>query len=204
MLNLINSKNKLAIELSKLHGFQNPKLLLEQYSLDSETASFILWTAFLNKDIENKIIADLGSGPGIIALGCLLLGAKKVYLVEKDKEAFEISKQNIKDKRAVFLNQDIQDFNQKVDVVIQNPPFGTKTKHADKEFLEKAMSLSSTIYSLHKITSHNFIQALTKYHGFKVEKIIPIKVNLKKTFKFHTKKKQAIELGIWVLRKKKE
>ena len=203
MLNLISSKSKLAIELSRLNGFENPKLLLEQYPLDSETASLILWTAFLNQDIEGKVIADLGSGPGILAKGCLLLGAGKVYLVEKDPEAIKISKQNIKGKKAVFINQDIKDFNKQVDTVIQNPPFGTKTRHADKIFLEKAMLLSSTIYSLHKITSKGFISALAHDNQFTIQQIIPIKMQLKPTYRFHQKPKKQIELGLWVLKKKK-
>ena len=92
------TKNKLAIELSRLKGFEQFDVNLEQYSLDSEAASIILWTAFLNKDIENKVIADLGAGPGILAKGCLLLGAKKVYLAETDSKALSIAKENIHEK----------------------------------------------------------------------------------------------------------
>ena len=197
------TKNSLAIHLSKLKGFENPDVKLEQYTLDSEAASIILWTAFLNKDIENKTIADLGSGPGILAKGCLLLGAKKVYLVEVDKKAISIAQENIQDKNAVFINKDVKDFNQHVDVVIQNPPFGTKQKHADKVFLETAMKISDTIYSLHKLTSKGFINALSEDHRFKVEQVTPLKMKLGKTYTFHKKPKQSVELGLWILRKQK-
>lgn len=196
------TKKTLARELSRLSGFQNPEIRLEQYHLDSETAAFILWTAFMNNDLKGKTIADSGAGPGILAAGCLLLGAKKVYLVELDKSALAIAKQNINNKKAVFLNQDVKDFNKKVDVVIQNPPFGTKQKHADKIFLGKAMQISDKIYSLHKITSRNFIAALAHDNGFHVQQIIPLTTPLKATYSFHKKPKKNIELGLWVLERK--
>ena len=77
------TKKQLAILLSKLQVFESPRAELEQYPLDGESASIILWTACQNKDIENKIMADLGCGTGILGLGALLLGAKKVYFIDK-------------------------------------------------------------------------------------------------------------------------
>ena len=196
------TKNNLAIQLSQLKCFTHPKIQLEQYALDSETASFIVWTAFLNKDIEKRVIADLGAGPGILAKGCLLLNARKVYCVEKEGEAFLVLKQNIQEKNAILINSNIQDFHKKVDVVIQNPPFGTKQKHADRIFLEKAMELAPKIYSLHKITSRSFITALAHDHGFEVQQLIPLSATLKATYTFHKKHRKQIQLGLWVLRRK--
>ena len=70
------TKKQLGISLSKLNKIEQPNLLLEQYQTDSEIASEILWTAFLNGNIENKTIADFGTGNGIFAYGSLLLNAK--------------------------------------------------------------------------------------------------------------------------------
>jgi len=193
------NKKQLAIKLSKLKGFENPKLKLEQYFLDSEIAADMIWTAYLNGDIKNKVIADLGAGTGILGYGALLLGAKKVYLIEKDKEVIKIAKENIKDK-INFVNKDIKDFNVKVDTIIQNPPFGTKDEHADKLFLEKAMKLSNTIYSLHKITSKKFIRKLVR-ENFKF-KIYEVNVPLKKTYGFHKKRIYYVKCGIWMLNRK--
>lgn len=45
------------------------------------------------------------------------------------------------------------------DVVIMNPPFGTRRKGADMEFLQAAFQLScGTIYSLHKSSTRQHIQ----------------------------------------------
>ena len=194
------NKKQLAIKLSKLKGFENPKLKLEQYFLDSEVAAELLWGAYLNGDIEGKLVADFGGGTGILSYGALLLNAKKVYLVEKDKDVIKIANENIRNKKIKFFNKDIKDFNVKVGTVIQNPPFGTKQEHADKLFLEKAMKLSDKIYSIHKITSKKFIEKLVGA-DFRI-KIREIKIPLKKGYGFHKKRIYYVKAGIWVLSKK--
>jgi len=56
----MTTKSRIAIELSKIKGYVNPKIKLEQYVTDSEFAAEILWNAYLDGNIENKSIADLG------------------------------------------------------------------------------------------------------------------------------------------------
>lgn len=194
------NKKQLAIKLSKLKKFEDLKLKLEQYSLDSEIAAEILWRMYLNGDVKDKIIGDFGCGNGILGYGCLLLNAKKVYFIDKD--TIDLAKENVKSKKAIFVNKDIKDFNKKVDVVVQNPPFGTKIRKADKVFLEKAMQLSDKIYSLHKITSKKFIQSLI--NGFTIKDIIEIKLPLKKTYEFHKKKVYYVNVGLWVIERFKK
>ena len=87
------TKSKLAIQLSKLKVFETAKIKLEQYPTDSEIAADILWNAFMQHDIEGKVIADLGAGTGVLGIGALLLNAKKVCFVEKDKEAVKLLKE---------------------------------------------------------------------------------------------------------------
>ena len=84
----------MAVVLSQLKGFKKQKLKEEQYPTEPEIAAEVLWLMFLRREIEGKAIADLGSGTGILGLGALLLGAKKVFLVEKDKDAMKIAKEN--------------------------------------------------------------------------------------------------------------
>lgn len=42
-------------------------------------------------DIENKIVADLGSGCGILSIGSFLLGAAYTVGFEIDKDAINVS-----------------------------------------------------------------------------------------------------------------
>jgi putative methylase len=193
------TKNQLAIKLSKLKQVDNPKLKLEQYQTTSELASEILWHAFLNGNIEDKIIADFGCGNGIFAYGALLLGAKKVYCVDKDIDSLEIAKFNIKDKKAIFIDINVKYFDEEIDTVIQNPPFGTKEKHSDILFLKKAINLANSIYTLHKTSTKNFIKSLVK-HDFKVESL-DFKFQINHSFKFHKKPTKSVDVTLFVLKR---
>ena len=161
---IINSKSKLAVLLSKLKGFEIGKVRerLEQYQTDPEIAAEIVWSASFNGDISGKVIVDLGCGTGVLGIGALVMGAKKVIFVDIDEKAVETARLNLAfieeeldislDKKAVFVVEDINKFKtEEADLVLQNPPFGVKTKHADKVFLEKAMEIGPIIYSFHKI-----------------------------------------------------
>lgn len=204
------TKSKLAIILSKLRDFDENILHLEQYSTPSEIAADVVWKAFMAGDVENKTILDPACGPGYFGIACLLLGAKKVYFVDIDEKAIDILKSNLNlvqlknkriEKRYLVKKIDIKDFDEKVEVIIQNPPFGTKQKHADKIFLEKAFEVSKTIYSIHKITSKDFIRAISKDYNFEIEGLWEYDFELKQTQKFHKKRIQRIKVGCWKLEK---
>jgi hypothetical protein len=53
----ITSKAGLAVILSKLKSFEEPKVRVEQYSTDSEIAATVLWHAHF-KDIEEKVALE--------------------------------------------------------------------------------------------------------------------------------------------------
>ncbi len=199
------TKKALGIELSKLKTFQKPKPNLEQYSTEAEIASMMLWIAYMNSDIEEKKIADFGAGTGIIGIGALLLGAKKVYFVEKDKDAITVLKENLTKynyDNFSIINKDVSEFKNKVDTVIMNPPFGVQKAHADKEFLITGFNTANTIYSLHKIESKKFIEKLCEENGFELKNMIHINYSLKRQFEFHTKKIKKIKIGLFIMRRK--
>jgi putative methylase len=203
------SKKDLAVTLSRLKVFENPKLYDEQYETNSEIAAEIIWFAFLSGEIEDKIVADFGAGTGILGLGCLLCGAKKVYFVEKDKDAISILKDNIKYLEEKYsdnfsdcyeiIHSDISKFELNVDFIIQNPPFGTKVKHADKKFLEKAFSLSNAVYSFHKTSTESFVRAISLDYKFEVKQIFDFDYPIKKTQVFHKKKVEKIKVSCYRL-----
>jgi len=201
----MRSKSSLAVFLSKLKSFEKPKIRLEQYTTDSEVAAEVLWNALMKGDLEDLTIGDLGAGTGILGIGSLALGAKKVYFVEKDKEAIKTLKENLEEYEFngewEIISSNIEEFNQKVDVVIQNPPFGTKEEHADKQFLEKAMKIGRVVYSLHKTSTLKFIEAITPDHDFEITEQWDFNYPLKKTQKHHKKKLERIKVSCWRLEK---
>lgn len=196
----MQSKKQLEVKLSKLKQITSPKANLEQYITPSDIAAEVLWTAYMNKDIKNKIIADLGCGNGILGIGALLLKAIKVYLIDTDSSSILTTKENTKDLRNfIIIHDEVNNFNEKVDVVIQNPPFGVQNQHADRVFLIKAMEISNKIYSLHKIESESFIRALASDNNFKLNQVLRFKFKLKKTQEFHTKKIHKVNVGCFIL-----
>jgi len=198
-------KNKLSILLSKLKDFEKPSVKLEQYSTPSDIAADVLWNALMNKDIENKVIIDAACGPGILGIGCLVMGAKKVYFIDKSKEALQITKKNIlfvekelnKKFDAEFSCKDIEKIKLKADIVIQNPPFGTKEKHIDRIFLLKAFEFAPIIYSFHKSATKRFIEAIAKDNNFKITHVYEYDFPLKYSQKFHEKPVKLIKVGCW-------
>ncbi|MEM4397562.1 MAG: METTL5 family protein [Candidatus Woesearchaeota archaeon] len=201
----IHSKKQLAVLLSRLKAFEKPSFLLEQYPTDSEIAAEVIWNAFQLGDLDNKVIADLGCGTGILGIGCLFMKAKKVYFVDIDARQLKNLDNNLKLmalKNYEIVLSDVKNFNQKVDLVIQNPPFGTKKEHADKIFLEKAFEISKVIYSFHKIESKNFIEAISKDNNFLITNYFEFDFPLKNTMAFHEKKVKKIKVGCWRLIKK--
>lgn len=204
------NRKELAILLSKLKDFESSKAKLEQYSTNSEIASDCLWNIYMKDGFEDKTVADLGCGPGILGLGALVLGASKAILIDVDPAAIETAKKNlelIEDKigdklNAEFVNGSVRDFKSKVDIIIENPPFGVQDTHADKAFLIKAMQCSKLIYSFHKIESENFVTKLAEDNGFNAKLYLRYKFPLKMTMRFHTKNVHSVDVGCFRLEKK--
>lgn len=204
------TKKSFAVELSKLKVFLKPKEKLEQYSTDSEVAAVVLWDAALRGDIEGKNVIDLGAGTGILGLGALLLGAKKVTFVDIDNDALNIAKENyetikkdfdIENAEVNFLNLDVENLEKKAEVVVQNPPFGIKDEHADKKFLEKAFTIAPVIYSIHMLESKKFIESISADFRYEITAFEELSFPLKQTLKHHTKKIHRIMVGTWRLEK---
>ncbi|MCM2325840.1 MAG: METTL5 family protein [Candidatus Woesearchaeota archaeon] len=200
----MQSKKQLAVALSRLGAFQKASARLEQYPTDSEIAAEIIWWAYQRGEIEGKKIADLGCGTGVLGIGCLFFAPQVVHFVDIDKYALKQLEENLRlmdQKDYQISNMDISSFSERVDMVIQNPPFGVQSEHADRKFLEKAIQVSDIIYTFHKIESDKFIDKFSKENGFKITHFFRFDFPLKKTMDFHTQKRKIIEVGCWRLEK---
>ncbi|MDO8656281.1 MAG: METTL5 family protein [Nanoarchaeota archaeon] len=205
----IRSQKNLEIELSKLKNFENPSLELEQYATPSHIAAEWVWTMAMKKEVAGKTILDAACGPGILGIGLLLMGAKKVYFVDKDEKAMQLCISNynqVKEEyeigEAAFIVHDISLFDGDVDIVVQNPPFGTKEEHADKRFLEKAFSVAPIVYSMHKWSTQKFVDAIARDYKFVITDTWRFEFPIKAAFSFHQKPKVMIDVGLWRIEKK--
>ena len=179
--------------LSRLEGFKIPKVSQEQYLMDSEIGASVLWNAYLLGDIERKVVTDLGCGTGVLGIGALLLGSEKVIFVDSDEKALEIAKNNVSNVKSEgynigwtnFICADIGNAEFHADLVIQNPPFGTKTRHNDIFFLKKALEIAPIVYSFHKSEGKAFLERYSAKNNTKITHIWDFKFPLKATFAFH-------------------
>lgn len=204
----IGSKKALAVALSKLEGFKEAKVSAEQYPTDPEIAAEILWNVQMKGEL-GKVSADLGCGTGILGIGLILLGKVRVYMVDSDLEALETAKRNLEKVKseyevhgqAVFVHQDVGDFGKKVELVVENPPFGVKKRNADRAFLMKAFEISDTIYSFHKSESKSFLGKFSTENGFRITDIWDFEFPLKATMGFHSRRIKRIGVSCFRLEK---
>jgi len=206
---MVRSKKDLEVQLSKLKNFSEPSLELEQYATPDTIAADWIWQMALRGEVAGKTFLDAASGPGILGIGLLLMGAKKIYFVDLEEGAMKLCMDNynqIKEEyeigEAEFIINDISLFDQEVDIVVQNPPFGTKTEHADKKFLEKAFEVSKIVYSMHKFSTKSFVEAIAKDFGFEITHLWRYDFPIKATFMHHKKPVKLIDVGLWRMEKK--
>ena len=192
-------KRQLEIQLGKLKIFEKPDLKLEQYPVSSEVASELLYmAAFEHHDLDGRVI-DLGSGTGRLAIGASLMGAAETVGVDIDERALAIAKENAQrvDAQVKWVHSDIEKINGKFDAVIMNPPYGTRTAHADTHFLEKAFQLAPIIYSIHKSATREYIVKFLTRSGWHVDQIRSMGMTIPNLFDFHEKKTGTVEVDLY-------
>lgn len=201
------SKKGLAVALSRLEGFSNAKVELEQYPTESEIAAELLWHAHLHGNISGRDVVDLGAGTGILAVGAAVLGAASVLAVEKDETAITILQKNLalyETSQIRVLHHDIKDWYGTADTVVMNPPFGTKKKHADKLFLEKAVATAPVLYTIHKATTERFITAFCRDHNLRIAWSVEREFPLKKSMPHHTKRREKVAVKLYRLEREQQ
>jgi putative methylase len=196
-------QKQLEIALQKAQPYVKPSARFEQYSTPADIASDMLWTAFMDGDIQDQRVADLGCGTGILGIGASLLGASEVYGVDIDSHAIEVAIQNAINLGANvhFEVMKVSDFQESVDTVIQNPPFGAQTRHADIPFLMTGMKVAPVMYSLHLQDTEDFVRKRAEVIGSSAEALKRYIFVIPHTQEFHTKEKVSFNVTLFRFRK---
>ncbi|XP_068101678.1 rRNA N6-adenosine-methyltransferase METTL5 [Hyperolius riggenbachi] len=196
---------ELESRLQQVDVFEKPKLLLEQYPTRPHIAACMLYTIHNTfGDIEDKVVADLGCGCGVLSIGAAMLGAGLCLGFDVDEDALEIFRSNVEEFE--LTNIDLVQCDvcslpgnwllKSVDTVIMNPPFGTKhNKGMDMLFLRAALQMARTsVYSLHKTSTREHIQKKAAEWKVKMDVVAELRYDLPASYKFHKKKSVDIEV----------
>ena len=192
------SKRQLEIKLSKLKILETPTLRLEQYPVSPEAAAELLYMAgFEHDDLEGRII-DLGTGTGRLAIGAALMSPAHVVGVDVDARALELARENAKTAgvKVKWVQSTIDELDGTYDTVIMNPPYGTRTAHADTRFLDKAFQLASITYSIHKTSTRTFIGRYINKSRRRIAETRSISMKIPHLFSFHARRWKSIEVDL--------
>jgi putative methylase len=198
---------RLEMLLEKVSGFEKPSPEREQYQTPAPLAARLLYTAFLAGDIAGLRILDLGSGTGILGIGAALLGAGEIFGVEIDTEANRVASENALNLGAGFhiITADLTDPTAyeripKADTVLMNPPFGAQTEHADRPFIDMAISKADIVYGVFNKGSEQFIRHYTAGRA-EITQVITADCTIPRMFFFHTDARRDIPVEIVRLRR---
>ncbi|XP_034740987.1 rRNA N6-adenosine-methyltransferase METTL5 isoform X2 [Etheostoma cragini] len=150
--------------LQQVDGFEEPKILLEQYPTSPHISACMLYTIQNTfNDIEGKLVADLGCGCGVLSIGAAMLAAGLCVGFDIDDDALDIFRRNAEEfeisnvdlVQCDLASLEAEAYAKKFDTVIMNPPFGTKHNQGlDMKFLWAAITMAKTaVYSLHKTST---------------------------------------------------
>lgn len=194
---------QLECELSKVSQFESPKIELEQYPTTAHLAALMIYTAdSIYDDISDRSIVDLGIGCGVLTCASSLMGASKNIGIDIDGDALDQARRNCGQFEidVDLIHTDVRQLlencpNLKADVVIMNPPFGTRNNGIDLVFLQVASRLASrAVYSLHKTSTRPKILKYAQELGMNAEVVAELRYDIAASYKFHKRKSVDIEV----------
>lgn len=194
----------LAIELSKLTPHPQHAVELEQYATEGDLAAFFVLAIDQLDIIKGKDVVDLGAGNGILGIGCGILGAKNVTLIEGDRQVCDIAQHNAAvimtryDCNITALNHMIglnqNPDNLPCDIVIMNPPWGFQSSKADRPLLEYGFKLDpKVVYVIHSANATH-LEQLGKANGYDCE--IVFESNFRLPARYQHQSRRMGETGV--------
>lgn len=196
----------LAIRLSKLTPHPCRDVTLEQYATEGDLAAYWMLAVDQLDRLEGKVVADLGAGNGILGIGALLLGARRVVFVETDEHALEVLRSNV-----ASLEDDLADRANvvaarvglddlpldDVDLVVMNPPWGVQRERADRPFLEAAFSSAGLAVHLLHSDRASHVEAVAASHEWEAEAVLRTEFRLPPTYEHHAKRTGTTDVRCW-------
>ncbi len=202
---------ELESHLESVDAFEQPKILLEQYPTRAHIAAAMLHTMQASfGDVEDKHVADLGCGCGVLSVAAVMLGAGFVTGFDIDDDALGVCTDNMEGfeidnydlVRADVIREDtlFGKLAKQFDTVVMNPPFGTKhNRGADMAFLRRGLQLARTaVYSLHKTSTRDHVLKKAAEWGAEAEVVAQLRYDLPASYKHH--KKASVDIDVDFIR----
>ncbi|KAJ1373931.1 hypothetical protein KIN20_036493 [Parelaphostrongylus tenuis] len=201
--------------LSDMRGFENPDIRLEQYATSAELAIAIVDNIDRLVGFEGKSVADLGCGCGML-MSTVALAYQPTIIVgfEIDDDAIAICKENLENLEIEhccdLVKSDIlqisSSLHSQFDVMVMNPPFGTKNNAGiDVQFVRAGLMMLSpdgSLFSLHKSSTRDYIlKTASKWKDVDARCVARLRWNLPTTYKFH--KKNSVDIDVDLIHYKK-
>ncbi|HDR73995.1 MAG TPA: methyltransferase domain-containing protein [Methanoculleus sp.] len=194
----------LEMQLERIAGFDHPRVDLEQYVTPAAVAARLLHHAYLRSDIGGKRVCDLGCGTGILCCGASLLGASAAAGIDIDPAAVAAAQRN-----ATALGVSVQTMVGDIrdpgalssicpcDTVVMNPPFGAQKRHADRPFIDAALSCAGVVYGIFNEGSRAFLSGYIRGRG-EIDEVTACAFPMRRTFAHHTR--DRVEIPVEVVR----
>jgi len=185
----------------------SPRIGLEQYTIPADIAADILFLAgVVYRDIVGKSVIDLGTGTGRLAIGAVLMGARRAAGVDIDPVAINVAQENsqLAKVNVDWIVGELDAIRGRFDTVLMNPPFGTKRRHVDKIFLRKAIGIGRVVYSIHKSATREHILAYLERCGCKVRAIHEYTLEIPRMFEHHRKRRHPVSVDCYRIEAKGE
>ncbi|MBB6646068.1 METTL5 family protein [Halobellus ruber] len=200
------TRSGLETQLAVVAGFDDPRADLEQYPTPPGLAAHVVHAADLNGDIEDRLVVDLGTGTGMLALGAALRGPHGVVGVDIDRSVLTTAAANrrrVGTKTPIgWVCADATDpplCPSAPTTVVMNPPFGARNgnEHADRGFLATAARIAEVSYSVHNADSEAFVEAFAADNGGAVTHAYRATLDLDRQFAFHDEDTEAIDAEVY-------
>ncbi|CAK71046.1 unnamed protein product (macronuclear) [Paramecium tetraurelia] len=189
-------KKQLESFLQQVPDFDGkPNWNLEQHMTPPSFASEIIQLILNEESLENLVCADFGCGTGMLTAGLLCCNVAHVFAYEFDENVAQDTLQTLQEMHdgafdLIITNIKHHKFpSQKVDLILMNPPFGTKEANIDTVFLLQAFQhANGNVYSIHKSSTRQYLEklAIENKRTFKVLKEFEFPLP-KKFSKYHKK-----------------
>ncbi|MFP4038209.1 MAG: METTL5 family protein [Candidatus Nanohaloarchaea archaeon] len=194
-------KSELKAKLSRIEGFESPRVELEQYVTPPELAADIVHSCYMQ---QNMTVADLGTGTGILAVGAALLGLD-VTAVELDKKTLEKARENAErfDVDIEFVEEDVSGFRpgKSFDAVLMNPPFNVQSSEGLK-FWRTALEIGDSVYGVAGKGFRPRLKRLCSEYNHEIVACEAYTVGLPASYEFHTEASRETPVDVYVTRRR--